>query len=535
MLGTLPYINLCFVTIKRRQTIATTSAFPSAFPGEIAANIRQYLLLLGLLAASHTFAIDRSPAYFELPNNLPPSLYEEILPLPVFTMTTQAIHYRAAVKSTSVAALKARLIAFDSAWQTQPLPFLILTADGEEWQCDCEGLTATEYLVSEVPIKDASDYYRSINDESYKAIMELIDYPVNTIALATVSFSEISYIYNATALSQILDHLGFELLFSEGFLNSAAPYRDSQFFVTQSRDTGTRYVVIRGTSGPLDIETSADHQLVDVAKVGQAHGGFADIARHVDEVLSKVFSLDEQAWIVTGHSLGGSVSILLTERWRRRGIHAQSFNYAPAPTVDSKFLNYSKGVHDDAIHNYFLPNEELKVESNIDTEHWLYVPGALHTLPAVGTTAGAAHFVINYLKSQLITHNFSKTSYEDSMPNCVLIKYACFTDNTDGYIPACAMTEDECMHQALPYLVGYLQRPNTLVLNRLIESNIYALLLAGDTTRREIILERLAHLYFLANDREQAINYLALSDRIRLKTNAGGFAGLNRHRLAAQH
>lgn len=400
------------------------------------------LSLLLLAPVSACWALSADDARLLLPAGLPPSLYLDIEPMAVFDMADGRVRF---VPSLRGVGPPPRVEG--------AAPLALLQQQAGELVCDCSNmLGATEYVVSEVPVRSAiSNRYISINDESYKAIKEVVDYPGSSDVLTAVAFSELAYVYNADAIAQVLEKLGFRLTLHRGFMNSVdyPGYRDTQFFVAERLSDGQRFVSIRGTSGGADVETSADAGLIAWGRDGRALAGFADIARFVLETLDEAGVTDGGELIITGHSLGAAVSTLVATRLIDRDSPVRVLGFASPPVGDVALYTYYQELLAPTSFNYYLPNEELIIAEREEAARLVRAIGTRVMLPDVGLTAGAAHYVINYLKSVLVVHGGSRSAYEDSMPHCVVIKYPCFGERQFApLVPACALQDPTCFATA---------------------------------------------------------------------------------------
>jgi pimeloyl-ACP methyl ester carboxylesterase len=428
------------------------------------------LLLSGLLIAPVARALDAENLLLTLPTDLEDHEIAQINTMAVFDVTSGKVRFLPAITDISNVTsdrLKSKgtqgdivllKTAFDSNNRTKGL------------SCDCEYiLNDSEYLVSETPVLDqASAGYVSINDEAYKAVMELIDYPLTSLELTTVAFSELSYVNHQDAIEQFLNARDFELIESWGFLNSAnyPGFLDTQFFLAKRISDDQYFLVIRGTSGRADVSTSARVGFVRWGKRGKALKGYAEVAEHVwaelRPHLSKIQSSDKPV-IVTGHSLGGAISILTAIRFADINLPYTVHSYAPAPIGDPALYDFYQHKMDKHVTNYYLPNEELLATRSAQVTQYVRLIGTTRLLQDVGTTAGAAHFIINYLKSMLLEYGYSREWYEHSMPHCVVVKYPCFAATPQGdfqenlarYVPLCSYTNEDCEKRAALHLRGY--------------------------------------------------------------------------------
>lgn len=468
-------------------------------------------LILILFAGRDALGIDQHDPFIELPSNLPPSLYPYIESQPVldassgtvrFVVGVQGITKRVFLARADLDQLSTRQFVFFGAQKKSDL------GGPNEIFCECDVLSDDEFIISEVPVVRPDGRYVSLNDESYKAILELIRYPFHNIALAAVALSELAYVYNSDALRIFLANKGYESLLDRGFMNSPdyPGYRDSQYLVL--RGHGQVFVVVRGTSGPLDVETSVDVELVPFRQLGLAHSGYLDIAQQVYDTILPLLQNYQEPIVVTGHSLGGSVTVMLTLMLLQDGLSVSGITFAPVPPVDFRVMSAFEGLA--RLTNYFLPNEELR--SLEERGNWLYLPGKRDVLPDVGTTAGAAHFVINYLKSMLVVEGLSREDYETDLPDCVVTKYACFDGNKDNFISACAYTDDRCMNREMNFLTGFPVETELdtrkFPLDLFVERTARRLVESETPHQRKVLRYRLVYLFLRQGEYQKAESLL---------------------------
>lgn len=162
---------------------------------------------------------------------------------------------------------------------------------------------------------------------------------------------------------------------------------DSQAFITHNDEMVL--IAVRGTSElPWDLLTDTDAQQVPIEEgfgVGQAHQGFYGGAKAVYEFattyLDKFYS--GQKIIVTGHSLGGAIALLLSEMIRRTNRYAADillYTYGSPRAADQTFVEGAAAVthHRMVNHNDPIPS----------------VPGTgMDTKPKVFGTGLAVSFV----------------------------------------------------------------------------------------------------------------------------------------------
>jgi len=473
-------------------------------------------LLLQSLGVS---ALERTNPFLALPGNIPPSLLTKIESAAVFHAKTKRVRYLPGVRGMTKTNFLNRLSLENSREPTTQFIYLTKAsanhnASETEWRCDCEALGRHEFLLSEVPVSSADGRYISMNDESYKAINEVSNYPFNTPELTAVALSELVYVYNADVISIYLGDRNHQLTLHRGFMNSDdyPGYRDSQYIVTTSPTH--LYIAVRGTSGAQDAEITMNAEPTAFMSLGLAHRGYLDAARHIYEDIKPIISTSKLPIILTGHSMGGSVALLISLMLTADGISATNYNFSPVPPVDANIAAHFDGLL--TINNYFLPTDELnELESR---SHWLRLPGTRLFLPDVGHTAGRAHYVINYLKSMLVLNGYSKSTFETALPDCVVTKYPCFSETPVGLINHCALTNDACFHPNIDFLIGYpvtssidqLPAPKHTSIDALIATNTRRLILArSDGFERAVLTLRLAYLHLVNGDFQRSGNLVA--------------------------
>lgn len=392
---------------------------------------------------------------------LKPSLYDNVFRLPVMNSVTGAIRYVTAFRDLSRPDLVGGFGGMtDSSGRplSETAPVLRRAANGR-LDCDCAAMLGdNEFIISEEDVYDSGQQrFVSLNDESYKAILELIDYPLEDDQSIAVAFSELVYVYNARAIRDFLRPRGFNLIHSYGFMDSKTypGDDDTQFILVHQRALDRYIVAIRGTSGVADLKTNINAAMEAWIGEGRVHSGFARTTQVIiDELAIHDARIIESGnpVLVLGHSLGGAASILLTIALIDKGIDVRSINVAPPPLGDRLFEEYYGKIAGRLV-NLFLPGEELDTADKPEQFQWMRLVGGKKYLEDVGKTAGAVHFVINYLKSSLKSRGGDVRGYEQSLPLCVLEKFSCFRDDILQFAPLCLFTDWTCFERHAGKLV----------------------------------------------------------------------------------
>jgi pimeloyl-ACP methyl ester carboxylesterase len=335
---------------------------------------------------------------------------------------------------------------------------------GDQLSCNCLPLLQPgEYLVSEEPIRDVSGRYVSVNDESFKAITELLDYPLNEPALTGVMLSELTYVNNDDAVRRFLSARGFDVVLTYGFLN--AERRESTLtlpvIVARHDATGAGYIGVRGTAEVGDLRTNLQATLVPWAEnAGLVHKGFFDAAnetvRIAGDALGEMHATAPQMPIyAVGHSLGAAVTAMLTVRLADDIPTLRAFGFAPPPIGNRAFAEAVR-AHAAHVTNFFVPHEEIRTLGDLSQISKLQWLGAETLLDDMGATASRYHYVINYLKGVLKANGGSVKDYEQSLPVCVLHKTPCFAGWRENVVPLCVLDDPTCIETRWPEMRAWL-------------------------------------------------------------------------------
>ena len=410
---------------------------------------------------------------------LPPSLYARTFRLPIFNVDTGGLRFVIAFRGIARQRLRA-ILQDHTAKAGSPLsnaPIFRTPREGSI-DCDCAGaLEAGEFVISETPVRDSQlGKYVSLNDESYKALMELSNFPLEDDATISVSFSELVYTYNARAIARFLDARGFDLVHSYGFMDSPTypGKEDTQFVLIKERRSGRFIIAIRGTSGVLDLKTNVNATMEPWRGEGAVHSGFNQTMEIIATELAAFKTLmtaSGQPVLVLGHSLGGAASILLTLAAAKSGMDYYAISYAPPPIGDRTFESAYQNVGKVLV-NFFLPGEEMDTVDKPKSLQWMRLVGEKQYLEDVGKTAGATHFVINYLKGILKRRGGDVREYEHSLPVCVLEKFYCFDSGVMQFVPMCLFENWACMTKATDLVLGLEPGRNSVAGHRIVDDEI---------------------------------------------------------------
>lgn len=211
---------------------------------------------------------------------------------------------------------------------------------------------------------------------------------------------------------------------------------DSQAFITHNDEMVL--IAVRGTSEfPWDLLTDIDAQQVPIEEgrgVGQAHRGFYGAAKAVYEFattyLDKFYS--GQKIIITGHSLGGAIALLLAEMLRRREGFAHDpllYTYGAPRAGDQTFVDGAAALTHHRMVNYNDPIPSVP-GTGMDTKPKVFGTGfAVSFVNApLGISiffAGVANLSGAPYAHHGTLHHFMPVRFEDGHQSHILWKPGC--------------------------------------------------------------------------------------------------------------
>ncbi|MDH5217929.1 MAG: lipase family protein [Gammaproteobacteria bacterium] len=122
-----------------------------------------------------------------------------------------------------------------------------------------------------------------------------------------------------------------------------------QYFVAEDTRQEHQIISVRGTANPENVIVDAKFVFIDVESLGiKVHKGFAEASKEVlkDLLKDNADTLDKtKPIIVTGHSLGGAVAVLISMHLQEMGYHIDSiYTYGQPKVTDRHGANKFKSI-----------------------------------------------------------------------------------------------------------------------------------------------------------------------------------------------
>ncbi|MDR6913426.1 hypothetical protein J2X66_000273 [Pseudomonas sp. 3296] len=210
-------------------------------------------------------------------------------------------------------------------------------------------------------------------------------------------------------------------------------------------------IAVRGTAGNPDVYRDLDAEQVPFKEGGgMVHRGFYDSAKVAYDFATKY--LDKfhsgQKIIVTGHSLGGAVAMILSQMLRKREGYTYDvllYTYGAPRSGDAVFVESAKGLKHHRTVNHNDPVPSLPA-TWMNTSKPTYITGAVLTL--VNAPLGLASFfsgIYNFTGASYAhhgtLHHFMPVSFEDGYQSAILWNPSCSTITDQGYASALKATD----------------------------------------------------------------------------------------------
>lgn len=126
---------------------------------------------------------------------------------------------------------------------------------------------------------------------------------------------------------------------------------DVQFHALETKDIV--YITFRGTQSKRNVKTDLNIRHVQFLDIpnSKVHAGFYNIATKSKQVLASLFNKNKKL-IITGHSLGGGVGLLLGALLYYDNKNVEVFSYGAPPVGNNEFVDSIKNLnHYRHIHN----------------------------------------------------------------------------------------------------------------------------------------------------------------------------------------
>jgi hypothetical protein len=224
---------------------------------------------------------------------------------------------------------------------------------------------------------------------------------------------------------------------------------DTQAYITHHDELVL--IAVRGTAGKPDVYRDLDAAQVPFEEGdGMVHRGFYDSAKAVRGFVAKY--LDKfhsgQKIVVTGHSLGGAVAMILSQMLRKRkgfSYDVLLYTYGAPRSGDTPFVDSAKGLFHHRTVNHNDPVPSLPA-TWMNTSKPTYITGAALTF--INAPLGVAFFfagLYNFKGASYAHHgtlrHFMPVTFEDGHQSAILWTPGCSTIIDQGCAKALQITD----------------------------------------------------------------------------------------------